>query len=979
MKSRIVWGSILLLSGLVLLLAAWWLLEQQRTSQVVVRAWELAAGGSYAEARDLLTPVCDANPGVAAGDAAFLLCLSETVLGETSSQKLRRIAPARMTSKHRALALSAARRLMESHRYADAEPYLARSLGDRDDLEIEARQSLALIYKIEGRLQAASAVFRGGLAFLPEPLGVLRELYDLSYTPYPVEQMKRTLELAARAAPYDSGVCLARAHLLMQTGQLDDAQEFLDATFARGVPQSLLGPLRALACEIAMQSGDRARVLNALQQAEPNSIPPEILARVWSWTARANGDIERERQALRFRLTRPEIDFEALDHLAELALAAGEIVESKELLSRKANLQQALEQYRNTLLFAGDPVAVSLTQANLAEQLGLIEEQRAWLTLALKRNQTDKEALAALTRSVSQQSSIKLESPIPTGSDLIRALETKASLPSTPGLADGVVPALLPHFAEVTAESGLSFQFDPGRQRRRNLPETMGGGLALLDFDGDGLLDVFAVQGGIFPPGPDQPCADRLFRNKGDGTFEDVSKVAGFEGFKGGYGMGVAVGDVDNDGRPDLFVTRWRSYAFYRNRGDGTFEDATEAFGFGGDRDWPSSAAFADIDGDGDVDLYVCHYLVWDAASPLGTRTDRSPDALRYNNPLNYVALPDHLFRNDGGKFTDISESAGITRADTDGRGLGVVAADLNQDGRIDFYIANDLTGNFLFQNNGDGTFAEIGQLCGAAASAEGLYQGSMGVACADFDRDGVFDLAVTNFLGDSIAVYRGLGQGVFSDQATSLGLRALTRFMVGWGVAFADFNNDGVLDLVFTNGHLDEPQDGSPYAMPTQFFLGRAGAPFRELTRKLGSAFGRPRVGRALVVGDLNNDGLPDLLIGAHDEPLVVLRNQTELHEHFVTVDLRGTASNREGVGALVTLEAAGCVWHAQRLGGGSYQSSGDPRMHFGIGNATTIDWLTVKWPSGRVDTYHNLPADRGYRVTEAETELTPLPGFGQ
>ncbi len=279
----------------------------------------------------------------------------------------------------------------------------------------------------------------------------------------------------------------------------------------------------------------------------------------------------------------------------------------------------------------------------------------------------------------------------------------------------------------------------------------MGGGVGLIDYDGDGWLDVYAVQGGRLPDEPEPPASpqrDRLFRNRGDGTFEDVTAASGLSAMPGGYGHGVTVGDIDNDGHADLFVTRWRSYALYRNRGDGTFEDATGSWGLGGSRDWPTSSALADLDGDGDLDLYVCHYSTWNPQSPPCAHATK-PGAYSYCGPLSFAAMPDHVFRNEGGRFVDVSEQSGVRAADREGRGLGVLAAHLDDDDRIDLFVANDRTANFLFRNRGDLRFEETGAESGVASNAEGNYLAGMGVACGDLDGDGLLDLAVTNFYGE--------------------------------------------------------------------------------------------------------------------------------------------------------------------------------------------------------------------------------------
>ncbi len=420
---------------------------------------------------------------------------------------------------------------------------------------------------------------------------------------------------------------------------------------------------------------------------------------------------------------------------------------------------------------------------------------------------------------------------------------------------------------------GLRFVFDNGQSPLRQLPETTSGGVGLLDYDGDGWLDVYVVQGCGFPPDPRQtPTGDRLFHNRGDGTFEDATECSGISRMKRGYGHGVAVGDFDNDGRPDLFVTRWRSYSLYRNRGDGTFEDVTDRAGFGGDRDWPTSAAWADLDNDGDLDLYVCHYLVWDAEHPNlckpaprpGKPIDRNH--YEYCLPSPFPSRPDHLFRNDGGRFIDVTAEAGIV--DPNGRGMGVVAADVDEDGLIDLFVANDTTANYLWHNLGGMKFEEVGLSSGVACNAQGSFQAGMGTAVGDVDGDGLPDLLVTNFYGESTSFFQNTGKGLFADRTSMIGLAGPSRYLVGFGIVLLDANNDGRLDLAQTNGHVIDHRPEFPLAMPGLLMIGGNNGRLIEVITKGGAAWSVPRIGRALVAGDLDNDGGVDLISVAAECP---------------------------------------------------------------------------------------------------------------
>jgi hypothetical protein len=499
----------------------------------------------------------------------------------------------------------------------------------------------------------------------------------------------------------------------------------------------------------------------------------------------------------------------------------------------------------------------------------------------------------------------------------------------------------------------------------------MGGGVGVLDFVGDGWFDVYVSQGGRFPPLTNQsmPFGDRLFRNRGDGTFEDATERSGLARFSGGYGLGVTVGDYDSDGWPDLFVTRWDHYALYRNLADGRFADVTENLGLSGRREWPASAAWGDFDGDRDLDLYVCHYLSWDPA--IANEPDNARKGSILETPLRFRSVPDHLFRNDQARFVDVTESSGIH--DPDGRGLGVVVADLDGDRRVDIYVANDMTTNFFFRNEGGGRFRECASEVGLAGNSEGGFQASMGIACGDQDGDGRIDLAVTNFYLEATTLYHNLGSGMFADDTRPSMLFATTRTLLGFGTAFLDTNRDGVLDLASANGHIYPGQTDIPFRMPTQLLLGTRGGRFRDVTAISGEALAQPRVGRALVPVDYDNDGRLELILVSLDSPLALFRTESGPSDstHSVTIVLEGTESNREGIGATVRVVSSGRTFVAQRFGGGSYQSTGDPRLHFGLGNRNTIERVEIEWPSGRTDRFSAVLPDAIYRAKEGSSRL--------
>jgi len=726
--------------------------------------------------------------------------------------------------------------------------------------------------------------------------------------------------------------------------------------------------------------------VEAMRHLPVDRIQPDQLLALRGWLAGRLGDERAEESAWTRLSERVPGDARAVARLTELAARAGRSEQVAQLRRHKTELDQATETYRK-ILNAGTPTSQFDELGGLAETLGRWFEARGWWTLALRDGthaELAHQAIARLDRIDQNLASITNSALSTKGQTVADAFADlvpgEASSQSRTGPAES---STVPIFRDDARSAGLEFTYfnDPTPMCR--MPETMGGGVGLLDYDGDGLLDVYAVQGGVLSnestPDP-SPQRDRLFRNRGDGTFEDVTTASGLAAMPGGYGHGVAVGDYDNDGRPDLFVTRWRSYALYRNRGNGTFEDVTAAAGLSGSRDWPTSSAFADLDGDGDLDLYVCHYSAWDPQTSPPCPHPGKPERLSYCGPRVFDAMPDHLFRNDGGRFVDVSAPAGITAADREGRGLGVVAADFDDDGRVDLFVANDLTANFLFRNQGDWRFRESGAESGTATNAEGGFLAGMGIACGDLDGDGRIDLAVTNFYGESTTFYKNLGGGQFIDHTAAIGLGAPSRYLLGFGAAFLDANNDGRLDLATANGHVNDLGPHVPFAMPCQLLLGEPGGRLTDVSQHAGAPWLVPRVGRGLAAGDLDNDGRLDLLIVAQEKPLAYFHNQGPAG-HFVTFKLEGSApvSNRDAVGARLTLTTAAGRQVAQRIGGGSFLSANDGRLHFGVGDATRIEAVEVRWPSGHVDRFTSLPADAAYLLREGQAKASRLPGWSR
>jgi tetratricopeptide (TPR) repeat protein len=813
--------------------------------------------------------------------------------------------------------------------------------------------------------------------------GVLRKHWLIDETrAYAVGALRERLEADGRSAPDDDRVWLGKADLAIRTAQYDQADQWLRKCLERRPKDSAVWRTRL---EWAVAANRVTEAQQAMDHLAVDRLSSQRLLAVRAWLAGQVGNPKAEREAWSTLLDEVPGDSIAVARLTEIEARANRANEVARLRARKLAIDRATEAYRK-ILNAGTPTAHFDELGELAETLGRWFEARGWWSLALTGGAEADRVRAAIARVDLRQrkseSIAKIErSKSITGTEMTVADWLSDILPRQHGrslVAATGATASVPLFRDDAKSAGLEFTYHNDVTPKCRMPETMGGGVGLIDYDGDGWLDVYAVQGGVLSDqSPLEPTAqrDRLFRNRGDGTFEDVTVRAGLMAFPGGYGHGVTVGDYDNDGRPDLFVTRWRSYALYHNRGDGTFEDATASAGLSGSRDWPTSSALGDIDGDGDLDLYVCHYSAWDPRTSPPCPFPGKPDRFTYCGPRVFDAMPDHLFRNDGGHFVDVSAEAGVTAADTEGRGLGVVAADFDDDGRTDLFVANDLTANFLFKNRGGWRFQEAGAESGTATNAEGGFLAGMGVACGDLDGDGRLDLAVTNFYGESTTFYKNLGGGQFVDRTAAIGLAAPSRYLLGFGAAFLDANNDGRLDLATANGHVNDLRPNVPFAMPAQLLLGQRGGRLVDVSSVAGEPWSKPRVGRGLAVGDLDNDGRLDLVIVAQGEPLAYFHNSGETG-HFVTFLLEGAAprSNRDAVGARVTITAGGMHQVAERTGGGSFLSANSGRIHFGLADNERIDSVELRWPSGRVDHFTNLRADTAYLLREGQaTPSTP------
>ncbi len=532
-------------------------------------------------------------------------------------------------------------------------------------------------------------------------------------------------------------------------------------------------------------------------------------------------------------------------------------------------------------------------------------------------------------------------------------------------LPSSFVLSSAPLFIEVAREAGLNFSHVNGAEGQYYMAEQMGAGAALFDYDNDGDLDVFLVQGApLKEGGPDAKApTSRLFRNdlaaSGTVKFTDVTDRAGVA--LRAYGMGAATADYDGDGDIDLFVTSFGPETLYRNNGDGTFTDVTAHAGVTDDL-WSTSATFVDYDRDGHLDLFVANYLDFTLAG--NKRCSDSVGARDYCSPRAYRPVPDRLYRNQGnGRFSNVTEAAGISKAD--GAGLGVVAGDYNADGWLDLYVANDATPNQLWINRKNGTFGDEGFISGSAVNAAGNPEGSMGIASGDFDQDGDEDIFITNIVAETFVLYENDGQGNFEDVRARVGLGALTAAFTGFGTDWIDYDNDGWLDLFVANGAVNivEAQRGQPmpFGMQNQLFRNTGSGRFDDASAPAGPAFARAEVGRGAAFGDVDNDGDVDVVVTNNGGPVRLLINNATAGSQALQVRLEQPPPNAHAMGAWVGLERTGrkTLWRRVKSDG-SYLSANDPRLHFGLGASPRADAIVVQWPDGQRERWTDIAAGR-------------------
>ena len=522
-------------------------------------------------------------------------------------------------------------------------------------------------------------------------------------------------------------------------------------------------------------------------------------------------------------------------------------------------------------------------------------------------------------------------------------------------------------FSDIRKSAGIDFVQDSTQTEEKYYLETMGTGVAWIDYDQDGLMDLYFVQSGATDAyKPAHPLRSALYHNNGDGTFTDVTDKAHVGG-EGHYGQGVAVGDFNNDGYPDMYITGYGRAILYLNNGDGTFTDVSEKSGVVDGENWSTSAGWFDFDKDGWLDLLVTNYIDWSPKNNLWCG-ERKPGYRSYCNPNNYRGQKTKLYRNNhDGTFTDVSDKSGVGLPES--KGMSMVLADLNSDSWPDIAVANDTWPNFLFENNHDGTFSDVSLISGLAASEDGRYEAGMGIDAADVDGDGNLDIYITHLDFELNRLYHNNGDGTFTDATYSSGIGNKAILLSGVAAKFIDYDNDGWPDILQANGAMvDNVQlyhSLVTYKEPLLMFRNLGHGQFEKTSDTLGPDFNRPMVGRGLATADFFNDGQIGIAVNCRGDSPVILRNEGTSN-HWLEVLLIGTKSNRDGIGSLLKLSSGGVVQVDQSKGGTSYMSASDPRIHFGLGKRSKIDSLQITWPNGKVDKLTDVPVDSVIAVKE-------------
>ena len=536
-----------------------------------------------------------------------------------------------------------------------------------------------------------------------------------------------------------------------------------------------------------------------------------------------------------------------------------------------------------------------------------------------------------------------------------------------PFILIGSATAQPPIFVDATEEAGIHFKHSNGKTEHKHIIETMGSGVVFFDYDTDGDADLYFVNSGSIPQtrqaAQQAQLGNVLYRNEGDGRFTDVTEMSGAGNT--GYGMAAAAADIDNDGDADLYVANFGQDTLYRNNGNGTFTDITEAAGIDNTL-WGIAVVYLDFDVDGDLDIFVVNYLVYELSMPVTT----FKGIVGYGHPRSYEGTPDVLYRNNGdGTFTNIAETAGVTNP-TEGRGMAAVACDYDKDGFPDIYVTNDTNRNFLYHNNGDGTFTDESLFIGVGYDGTGVAEGSMGVDCGDYNGDGWLDLIVAN--SEKATLYKNEEGLLFVDATADSGLRQPTLPFVGFSPLFLDYDNDGHLDLFCANGHpqdvIESLMDHETYAQRDQIFQNNGDSTYTDISETAGTYFAEALVGRAAAIADYDNDGDADIVVMNSNQRAVLLRNEGGNTKNWLGIKLIGTRSNRDGIGARVTLVTGGTTQTTEVKSSSSYASGSDTRLLFGLGEDQRVEKISIVWQSGIKQELEGVLSNQILKIIESE-----------
>jgi tetratricopeptide (TPR) repeat protein len=836
---------------------------------------------------------------------------------------------------------------------------ILRGITQRERRAIEPLRRLVYLLVLERRIAEARSELRRLYQITRDP----RHLADcilILHAEADVRDLSPELGEFLQESPADPWLRRAWGLFLQSRGRSAEALAHLEAA-ASAFADDPVGRFALAECRMGLgvPRNDLAILGNPPSQAVDAArwwVFRSRLEEVWGWTDAALESLHRA-------LSADPRNHEAHHRLGQALIGRGDAAGGKDHLERAATLRNQAETLKHELerlLNEGFTSQTLERLGRLCQEAGMFAEARDWFELAGRYDPPLRRPipLPASSAAVADDPPVALSRPVLKSS----ASAWTAELPPQPATRHDPGP----RFEEIAERSGVHFQYNCGVTPKLFIADTMGGGVALFDYDNDGWLDIYFINGCPLPFDRRRPPQqNQLYHNEGDGTFVEITERAGAPGR--GYGMGCAAGDFDNDGYDDLFLTGMGETVLYRNRGDGTFEDVTKHAGVTSSR-WTTAAGFGDLDGDGDLDLVVVTYVEADPEAVLECRDEFGKPI--HCPPQRFPAQLDLLFRNNGdGTFTDVSRAAGIEVPD--GRGLGLAIADFDGDGRLDIFVANDGSANVLFRNRGGLHFEEVGPSAGVAYDGSGQATASMGVVADDFNGDGRIDLFHTNFVNQTNTLRWNLGGGMFVDGTLTANLTGPSRAKTGFGTVALDVDNDGTLDLFVANGHTDDqPWFNTPMAQTPQLFLGREQGRFESAGTAASPYFDRPVVGRGVAAGDLDNDGRVDLVVVHRDVPVALLHNRTR-GGHWLGVRLRGRRSGRTPIGARVTCRAGGRTSVRWLTSGTSYLSASDPGLYFGLGTAPIVERLEVHWPSGIVQAWSNLPADQIWGIQEGDNNV--------